>query len=180
MLADYLWLHMSATYGHRWTSAYGEDPRGVAGRVWASELAGMSREQIDEGLASCRAASDPWPPSLPQFKGACLGVPSLAFVRDDVTRAPEHRDAFTRLVWSFVDAYRIKAASADQSDRMLRDAYDLAREHVMRGGSLPGAHNAVTKQDRPAPAVPPEVAQARFAEARVILSGKDRAAGRDS
>ena len=171
---------MADIYGLRWVKSYGADPRSGAGTTWAHGLAGLTPAQLAVGVDACLSSADGWPPTLPEFRARCLGIPSVAFVRDDVTRAPEYRDAFTRLVWSFVDAYRIKAASADQSDRMLRDAYDLAREHVMRGGALPGAHKAVTKQDRPAPEVPPEVAQARFAEAKSILSGKDRAAGSDS
>jgi len=157
---------MGAAFGHRWTSAYGEESRGTAGRLWAAELAGMSREQIDTGLSACRNAADPWPPSLPQFKAACLGIPPLPAVRLDGERV----EPFTVLVWSFLDGYRYRAVSADQADRMLREAYDLAREHVMRGGDLPKIAAAI-EQDDPKPPVEltPEERAERLAKLRAEL-----------
>lgn len=41
------------------------------------------------------------------------------------------------MVWQQIDGYLFKQASADKSDRMLKDAYELAREMVMRGHPLP-------------------------------------------
>lgn len=167
-LADYLWLHMSATYPHKWTSALGDDPRGVAGRVWASELSGMSREQIDTGLDACRNSSDPWPPALAEFKARCLGIPSLSAVSLELKSAK--CSPFARLVWSYVDAYRIKLVSADQSDRQVRDAYELAREHVMRGGALPVIAGKI-EQEKPKPPVElsPEEKAGRLARVRAEL-----------
>lgn len=172
MLADYLWLHMGATYPHKWASAQGDDPRGVAGKVWASELAGMTREQIDRGLSACRNASDPWPPSLPAFKAMCLGIPPLAAVRLDAGKV----SPFTRLVWQHLDAYRYKQAPSDQADRLLREAYELARGHVMRGGDLPEVAGEIEQQERKPVPASPERAAAAIAEAEALLSGKDAAA----
>ncbi|GAB2620066.1 hypothetical protein [Novilysobacter erysipheiresistens] len=149
---DSLWLAMVGVYGHRWTSSHGADHATGSGEIWARGLSGLSSLQLGVGMDACITSSDPWPPTLPEFRAMCLGVPSLAFVRDDLTRAPEHRNRFTLLVWSYVDAYRIKLVSADQSDRQLRDAYELAREHVMRGGALPEVVAAI-EQDKPKPPV---------------------------
>lgn len=176
LLADYLWLHMGATYPHKWTSAQGEDPRGTAGKVWAVELAGMTRGQIDAGLSACRNSADPWPPSLPQFKAACFGIPPLAAVRLDHAKA----DAFTRQVWQYLDGHRYRQAPADQADRLLREAYELAREYVMRGGELP-AVVAEIAHDKPEPKpADPERAQAAIDRIKRELSGRDRAAGPDA
>lgn len=172
MLADYLWLHMGATYPHKWASAQGDDPRGVAGKVWASELAGMTRGQIDRGLSACRNASDPWPPSLPAFKAMCLGIPPLAAVRLDTGKA----DPFTRLVWQNLDGYRYKQAPSDQADRLLREAYELAREHVMRGGALPEVAGEIGREERKPVPASPERAAAAIAEVTSLLAGKDAAA----
>jgi hypothetical protein len=38
---------------------------------WAHGLAGMTGEQIRRGLDSWQ---EPWPPSLPEFKRACIGA----------------------------------------------------------------------------------------------------------
>jgi len=37
---------------------------------WADGLAGITAEQIKRGLDTW---DDPWPPSLPEFRAACLG-----------------------------------------------------------------------------------------------------------
>lgn len=47
------------------------------------------------------------------------------------------RSPFTLMVWQQIDGYLFKQASAEKSERMLRDAYELAREMVMRGQPLP-------------------------------------------
>ena len=47
------------------------------------------------------------------------------------------RTQFGLLVWRSIDGYRFKLATATESDRLLREAYEYAKEHVMRGGALP-------------------------------------------
>lgn len=79
------------------------------------------------------ASADPWPPTLPEFRARCLGIPNVASVRLDSTKV----EPFTLLVWQYLNTYRYRMVSADQADRMLKEAYELAREHVMRGGALP-------------------------------------------
>jgi hypothetical protein len=64
-----------------------------------------------------------------------LGIPSLASVKTAIrskTYGP-----FERLVWQYIDNYQFGQVSSKDSDRMIRDAYDEAREHLMAGGSLP-------------------------------------------
>lgn len=129
-----LWVRMAEIYGHRWTAAYGEEtgPDGAAG-TWAKGLAGVTPAQLAIGLSACIASSDPWPPTLPDFRAKCLGIPAFAAVRLDADRATP----FTRLVWQFLDGHRYRTSPADKADRLLHEAYELAREHVMRGGELP-------------------------------------------
>ncbi len=52
-------------------------------------------------------------------------------------RSSGERSAFSILVWSCIDSYRYRHASTDKTDRMIRDAYEIARERVMRGEKLP-------------------------------------------
>lgn len=168
-----LWLRMAEIYGHRWTAAYGDDPDRGAGETWAKGLAGVSPAQLAAGLTTSIASADPWPPTLPEFRARCLGIPPLASVRLDGGKA----DPFTRLVWQSLDGYRYRQASADQSDRMLREAYELAREHVMRGGELPPEPVGEITQD-PKKFVPadPERSAMLIAECERMLRGKDAAA----
>lgn len=164
---DALWIGMSDIYGHRWTSAYGTDPAAGAGSTWALGLSGLSPQQVGEGVQACIASSEPWPPTLPEFRAMCLGIPSFAFVRTD--NGPV-RSLFTALVWQYLDGYAYRQASLERADRMLREAYELAREHVMRGGDLPEQPVALVGQEkREVKPAAPEVAQAAIAEAKELL-----------
>lgn len=65
------WQLMSSMFGHRWTSAYGDeiDPD----RVWAAALVGLTEQQLRHGLKACVAAGLDWPPSAPEFRSLCAG-----------------------------------------------------------------------------------------------------------
>lgn len=142
-----LWQRMAEIYGYRWTSAFGEDASASAGQTWAKGLAGLTPAQIGAGLEAALASADDWPPTLPAFRAMCFGLPPFAAVRSEMIMmvAPRRLDAdertiassFSRLVWSLLDTHRWRNMDAERADRLLREAYDLAREHVMRGGDLP-------------------------------------------
>lgn len=129
-----LWLRMAEIYGHRWSSSYGDDPAGSAAQTWAKGMAGLTPQQVADGIGSSIACADPWPPTLPEFRLRCLGIPTFAAVRADVGR----QDGFSRLVWQYLDGHRYRLASSDKADKLLAEAYDQAKEFVMRGGQLPG------------------------------------------
>lgn len=167
---DALWIGMADVYGHRWTSAFGADPSTGAGSTWSIGLAGLTAQQVGQGVQACIASSEPWPPTLPEFRAMCLGIPSFAAVRleNGDTRSP-----FTVLVWQHLDGYAYRQASLERADRMLREAYELAREHVMRGGALPEPPAAlVTQEKREVKPASPEVAQAAIAKARELLGAE--------
>jgi hypothetical protein len=136
---------MLGMYGHTWASAYGDAPTGTTAETWASCLAGVSNQQIADGLRACVAEGAEFPPSAPRFRGMCLGIPSLALVRLEI-RSGGHGQ-FTRAVWANLDAFRFGQVSTDNADRMLRDAYELTREQVMRGQSLPVPSEAIAHQE---------------------------------
>ena len=168
---DALWLAMASVYGHRWTSAHGADQAAGSGDTWARGLAGLSAAQLGAGMDACITSSDPWPPTLPEFRAMCFGIPPLAAVRLDLSK----NDPFTVLVWQHLDGYRMKQVSADQADRMLREAYELAREHVMRGGALPEIVGAIEQEKREPKPADPEVAAAAIAAARELLNVREPA-----
>lgn len=142
-----LWTRMSAIYGHRWNSAYGdlsEDGTGkptVAGDTWKRGLLGVTAQQVGTGLNACIASAEPWPPTLPEFRALCLGVPSLAAARTAMVE-PEPTP-FARQMWSYLDTHRMRLATSRDAERMVEGAYQQAREFVMRGGVLPGASEAL-------------------------------------
>ena len=145
---------MGVCFPHRWTSAMGADPRGVAGRAWATALAGMSRDQIEAGFTACRNGSEGWPPSLPEFRALCLGIPTLAQVKLEL-RGSATRSLFTHLTWQLLDTSSFSQANGERADRMLSDAYKLAREHVMSGGALPATAAAAVGYQRQDVKLPP-------------------------
>lgn len=65
-----LFARLQARYGHKWTSQIpNAEMVRLAAAEWADGLAGLTNEQIAEGLAEW---DGDWPPSLPEFRKACL------------------------------------------------------------------------------------------------------------
>lgn len=169
-----LWQRMGEIYGHRWTSMYGDDVRAAALQTWAKGLAGLNAAQIANGVEAALVSADEWPPTLPAFRAMCFSIPSFAAVRLELAAKDAQRSPFARLVWSNLDTHRYRHVEADKADRLLREAYEMAREHVMRGGELPEVVAEIAPppaQERRSP-VSPEVAKAAFHEIASIL-GED-------
>lgn len=162
---------MTAIYAHRWTAPHGESADGEASSAgtWAKGLAGITPQQLAAGLEACIVRADPWPPTLPEFRAMCLGVPSLLAVREDLQRVDAKRAPFSRLVWRHLDAFAYRRAEGKAAARMLAEAYDAAREAVMRGCPLPEPVLELA-QDEPAKPKPadPAVAAAHIAELREL------------
>lgn len=156
-----LWSKLAGIYGDKFTRAFGDAPEHMtagahheagdltdAGAVWQQGLMGLSRQQVGDGLRRSLMNAEPWPPTLPEFRARCLGIPMLAQVQLLLTRCNDvdtDNAAFCRLVWRFLDGHRFTWAEPDDADRMLRDAYRLAREYRMELGPLPS---------KPAAAIP--------------------------
>ena len=159
-----LWERMTEAYGFRWTSAFGEDAGRGAGLTWAAVLADLAVEQIAAGLEAA-VRSYRWPPTLTEFRELCLGIPHFPAVRFELQDRNAERSPFALLVWSKLDSFRFTRADSDTADRMLREAYALAREHVLAGKPMPekpaAAIEHVEPERKPAS---PEVAAAHLAD----------------
>lgn len=173
---DGFWRRMLAMYGHAWASQNGDHAAGITAETWASCLVGITPEQIAAGLRACLAEGAEFPPSAPRFRAMCVGIPGLAEVRYRIRQG--EATPFTRLVWQSIDGYRYRQASSDVADRMLRDAYELAREHVMRGNPLPEGSREL-ECDEPTPAKPasPEMASQHLSVIRTILDDAEPIGG---
>jgi hypothetical protein len=173
-----LWERMTALYGHAWVSVHGVTPHdagtgalGMSGDTWAKALAGLSDQQVAAGIGACVAEGAEFPPSAPRFRAMCLNIPALAAVRSDL-RQRRQPAAFTRAVWHELDVFRYRQDSADQADRMLRDAYVLVRDQVMRGQPLLSTPVADINHDKPEPKpAMPEQVSAYCAAIRDLLAG---------
>lgn len=148
---------MAAIYPHAWTSALGDDPSGVAADTWASALSGLTPAQLAEGLRACVAEGREWPPSAGRFRAMCLGIPTLAAVRLQ-RQGKLPITAFARMVSQHVDEYAVQRAPSAVADRMLAEAYDVARELVMRGHPLPDEPVGAIAAEAPAPSKPADPA----------------------
>lgn len=170
---------MAEIYGHRWTSAYGEDASKGAGQTWSKGLAQLSVEQIASGIESIVKAGDAWPPTLPEFRFACMHIPSIALVRRTLRYDYERTGAgfgFARLVWNNLDGYRFRNGTAELADRMIAEAYELAVVHVMSGGQIPSPSAAIAaEKQEPRKPVDRELCKARVAEIDALLGGDGHA-----
>jgi hypothetical protein len=163
---------MASRYGHTWISQYGSDPQGPGGKEWRHTLGGLTNDQLRAGFDGDMRRGDAWPPSSTSFRALCFAVPAFSRVRDEITNrgAGQSLSPFAMLVWSRVDMHRWRLADADRADRMLREAFDTAREDVVGGMALPEPRMTL-----PAPAPPkrtpasPETAAAELSRLNVLL-----------
>lgn len=134
-------------FGHTWVSQYGALPEGTAADTWATALVGMSPQQLATGMRATVKLGSAFPPSAPHFRLLCCEITALIVVRAELqareTTAPS---PFARLVWQWLDTHRWRTANADQSDRLLREAYNHARDLVMQGHPLPDEPVAAIEQ----------------------------------
>lgn len=141
---------MAARYGHTWTSQYvrgGDAAVSIAMAEWGETLAGLNRAQVEHGLHVDADRGAEWPPSSTQFRALCLGIPSFAALRFEMTHGDQPRTPFGLLCWRFVDAFRMAHADAKEADRLAREAFELAKAHVMAGGEVPVVPKVLAKPD---------------------------------
>lgn len=163
------WRRMTDIYGHRWTAPHGESSEAGSGDTWAKGLAGVTPQQLAAGLEACIVRADPWPPTLPEFRALCFGIPSLLQVREDLARAGAQRQSFTLLVCRHLDGWAYRHADQHAAERMLREAYADAREAVLRGEPLPEPVPELEHTPAPPKPADPEVARAALAEIGEML-----------
>lgn len=151
------WKRMSAIYGHKWTSAFGESPFGedgtptIAGDTWQRGLTGIPESSIADGLQAALMSADGWPPTLPAFRALCFDIPAFSVVRREVSSSmitdfQASRSGFTKITLSRLDTYRWKRMDQDKGDRLLREAYDEAVQYILEGGQLPEEYLAIPKE----------------------------------
>lgn len=161
---------MAGLFGHTWTSQYGAAPDGIGGDTWAVALGGLHGWQLAQGLQATMMLGGEWPPSAPRFRALCLGIPEFASMRLNLRAEHAERAPFSILVWRFIDSYSYGKGARERDERLLRDAYDEARAHVMAGGALPEPA-AAALEHTPRPFVPasPETVAKAMAEAAAIV-----------
>lgn len=67
-----LFARLQARYGHKWTSQFtSPDMTRLAVAEWLAGLGGLTLDQLRRGLD---AWDGDWPPSLPEFRRACIDL----------------------------------------------------------------------------------------------------------
>lgn len=150
---DLIAATMIAAFGHRWTSIHGDNFAATSGRIWAIELAGLGQRAIARGLDL--AVREAWPPVLADFKGMCIGVLPLTTVRQQRAGKAIDQQPFTVLVGRFISETRWRMGDDVGRDRMLQQAWEQARDHMLAGGALPqytpAAQQLTVEDERPPP-----------------------------
>lgn len=162
---------MVVIYGAAWTNDSDETPHqedgslSLVAEVWREGLTGITGPQMALGLQRTIVCHPDWPPRIGQFRALCLAVPTLTELRLEL-RAPDAvRSPFARLVFQNLDAHLYRTSDMRTSERMLTEAYAVAREHVMRGGPLPEPAVAAIEEKAAAPyQAPPEGRRAEILE----------------
>ena len=174
---------MTSAYGHSWTSVHGTSPQNletgaltIDGDTWSRALAGITAQQLGVGLDACIRDAADFPPSVGRFRAMCLGIPPMSRVEREIRGHIRNRTAacdwtpFALLTWDRIDSWAYRHADTKAADRLMRDAYDEARQHVMDGGELPEPPAALIEQQ-----APPERTEAEKAAARARAEESIRA-----
>lgn len=173
-------MRMASRYGHTWVSQFGASPGGIAAVEWRETLAGLTPAQIREGFDADAVRGDDWPPSSPRFRALCMGIPTLGSVRAEIRDMLNWSgrgqgsvvSRFARGVWSRINVYSYRSADGKLAERMLREAYELTRESVMEGGTLPVEPVAMVEHkpdDTPRRPADPEVVREHIARMKELL-----------
>ncbi len=170
LLAE-LWVRMHVAFPHRWGAAAGQTPDGVAGRMWADQLGGMTAEQIARGLRVCLDAGDRYPPGPGEFRDFCLGVVPLEDVAVELADGEGAYSPFTRLVGRYLDWARFRESGGRDQDAIARQAWRRARRALHNGEPLPTAPVAAIEKPKAAPPVPadPEKVAAEVEKLRALF-----------
>ncbi len=178
-----LWERMAVMYPVLWAQRCGDSPQHdageltIAGEVWREVLMGLAGEQVQLGLQRCVLRTSEFPPSPQEFRALAMGVPTWGEVRLAMRDQATTRTPFIVLLHQHLDHHNWRTSDQRTSDRMLRDAYDTARDHVMLGGELPPPMKVLESPDvRSINVAPPERAE----QARREIYGRAAAAGPDA
>lgn len=87
---DAIHARMLVRYGSKWISMFQSVDMELVKADWASELSGLSGAAIKHGLENLPPE---FPPTVAQFKAACLRAPEPAFKRLDAPKADPARVA---------------------------------------------------------------------------------------
>lgn len=173
-----LFARFAVRYPLVWASQYvgdgganDDDALALAMAEWSEALAGVTEAQIRAGFRADHLRADHWPPGPSEFAAMCHGIPTLARVKHILSRSGPQRTRFTRLVWSLLDTFQFTRGDGRHADKLLAEAYELAKAHVMSGHPLPEEPSGAIEH-KPEPRTPakPETVKRALETIRVALA----------
>ena len=149
-------------FGARFTAELrGEDREQTRGKVrrakteWAETLAGLTDEQVEQGIRTAKFRCD-WPPSHAQFVRYALGLPEAGQVIARIARGDT--DDLVRAVCRAAGGRRnVTLVDAREQARIVERVYAELVEDMVRDVAKGQAVDPAARLEAPAPAVdPPE------------------------
>lgn len=142
-LTELLWQRMTEIYGHKWTSAFGDDPLAT----WDNALASITPAMIRVGLN--RLALSPkfveWPPGALEFRHLCsprsedIGLPAFEKALSQALGA--HTGKHSSVVHTLREmghlAYTLRRMKAKEADALFSEWWQRTIDFVIGGGVLP-------------------------------------------
>lgn len=137
-LLEKLWITMTQTYGHKWTSNFGDAPK--ADHAWAKILGGLNGLQIANGLrrmievaaANAGTGKESWPPDATEFRAMCLHVQGLPTVDQAWTEALMGKYSHEAVKVAAEATGTFDLRSAKHSDKSLRQRFERNYAIVQR------------------------------------------------
>lgn len=133
-----LFKKIQARYGTKWVASI-EGIEELAIKEWSAGLKGLSGAQIKHGLDSLEGE---WPPSLPEFKRACMGVKDWRLQGGSQCEAlpkpeisPEQLEKYRKELLESVEAFR-KTNNEEQSEKFISDPVkqeEIRQEFIKMG-----------------------------------------------
>jgi len=124
-----LWVRMARIYGHRWTTHFGASDDGT----WLAGLQHLTADQLATGMRAVIARGDAWPPSLPEFRLICLGLPRRDRAVADALAGED--TLLARRMRAEVGQWDMDHLYASDLRVRLAQAYDTAVERLMAPGA---------------------------------------------
>ena len=117
-----VWRRMAAIYGHRWVSSFGETDQD---KTWLLGLQDLEPRLLAVGLEACiKNRQDGWPPSLPEFRRLCLGLPDMEIACLAALRGA--KDPISESIRKKIGSWDMTHGSEKDLLRMARAHYDAA------------------------------------------------------
>lgn len=154
-IPELLWERLTELYGHRFTSAYSDNPN----QGWELALTGLSPEMIGKGLKrmSQDARFTDWPPNALGFRRLCLptaaelGLPGDGEAyRQAVGLNTQRHPAVVYALRNFVGGYELRREKERMAKKIWSQAWAETVDYVAAGGELPAPEKQIEEKNTPA------------------------------